>query len=81
MEAVILKSCRTVHGLCRKVHVQCSPFAQRIHTAYMIYMLHGLGIVETAGTFRNGNMLNTLFSQPSYHRLYHQRVCSGWKIR
>jgi hypothetical protein len=29
-------------------------------------MLHGLGIVETAGTFRNGNMLNTLFSQPSY---------------
>ena len=81
VETVIFKSCRTIYGLCGKVHVEFSTFAQSIHAAYVIYVFHGFGIVETAGTFRNGDVLHALLSQPPDHSFYDQRVGRGGKIR
>ena len=81
METVIFKSCRTIHGLCGKVHVQFCTFPKSIHAAYVIHMPHGFGIVETTGAFRNDDVLYALLAEPPDHCFYHQRMRGGGKIR
>ena len=61
VKTVVLESGRTVDGLCGKIHIQFGFRAKCIHAADMIDMLHGFGIVETAGTLGDGDMLHALF--------------------
>ena len=61
VKTVVLESGGTVDGLRGKIHIQFGFRTKRIHATDMVDMLHGFGIVETAGTLGDGDMLHALF--------------------
>ena len=82
METAVCKSGRAADGAESKISVEACTGFQNIHAAGVVDSVHTLRVVEPAGTFGDGDIVDAALSEPADDALDHQRMgrCGGGGI-